>query len=447
MEKVNARVRKLRRRKNGRVVVSEFYHLFWSVKGHGHGQRSLNVRELQAAEKEKTKFICEKERELSGLIAPRVERDAAGRLLTEHLADFLAYLEGLNRSASHISHVGTRVRKLIADCGWRYLSDVTAKSFELWRQKKAGELSVKTRNEYRAAMKSLLAWLEENEELAVNPFKRVKKTDGRGQETVKRRAATHLEMESLLSKGGIYAVAYLGAATTSLRRGDLKKLEWGDLHLDVAQPFALVRAGTTKDRQPAKVYFGRQLVAELKKMQLPAMPSNSLVLAGRMPTMDQMREHLKAAGIVYVDDQGRRLDFHALRMTFDTNLAIAGVPDAVRMKMMRHKSPRLTMETYTDSEKVPVAGALAKLPEFGYLENGKEHTGKDTGILVKGSPAVSVPVTIGSDLKWDKAPANIGESHCLSPLVIAGLEKSNGGERGIRTPDTFWVCTLSRRVH
>ena len=155
-----------------------------------------------------------------------------------------------------------------------------------------------------------------------------------------------------------------------------------------------------------------------------------------MPTTKLMRGHLEAAGVAYVDDQGRRLDFHALRMTFDTNLAIAGVPDAVRMKLMRHKSPRLTMETYTDSEKVPVAGALAKLPEFGCLENGKEHTGKDTEILVKGSPAVSVPVTIGSDLKWDKAPANIGESHCLSPLGIACLEKSNGGERGIRTPDT-----------
>jgi len=166
------------------------------------------------------------------------------------------------------------------------------------------------------------------------------------------------------------------------------------------------------------------------------MPSNGLVLADRMPPMKTMREHLTAAGIPYMDDQGRRLDFHALRKTLNTNLAIAGVPDAVRMKIMRHKSPRLTMETYTDSEKVPVAGALAKLPEFGCLENGKEHTGKDTGILVKGSPAVSVPVIIGSDLKWDKAPANIGESHGLSPLVIAGLEQSNGGERGIRTPDT-----------
>ena len=437
MEKVNVRVTKLRRRKNGRVAVSPFYHLFWSVKGHGQGQHSLKVRELQVAEKLKNDFIREKERELSGIIAPRPVRDAASRSLTEHLAEFLGYMEGLNRSASHISHVGTRVRNLIADCGWRYLSDVTAKSFELWRQKKAGELSVKTRNEYRASMFSMLAWLEENEELAANPFKRVKKTDGRGQETIKRRAATHAEMESILNVAGKYAVAYLAAATTGLRRGELSKLEWGDLHLDAAQPVALVRAATTKDRNPAKVYLGRQLVAELKKLHSPGMPSNSLVLARRMPTMKRMREHLAAAGIPYVDDQGRRLDFHALRMTFDTNLAIAGVSDAARMKLMRHKSPRLTMETYMDSEKVPVAGALAKLPEFGCLgEREKSDTGKDTGILVQGSQSVSVPVTTCGDLKGEKTLVNSGESHGLSPLVIFGHEKSNGGERGIRTPGT-----------
>ena len=167
-------------------------------------------------------------------------------------------------------------------------------------------------------------------------------------------------MERLLSVAGEYGVAYLAAVTTGLQRGELSKLEWGDLHLDLAEPVVLVRAATTKDRKAAKVYLGRQLVGELEKLHLSAMPSNSLVLAGRMPTTKQMREHLAAVGIPYVDEQGRRLDFHALRVTFDTNLAIAGVPDAVRMKLMRHKSPRLTMETYMDSEKVPVAGALAK---------------------------------------------------------------------------------------
>jgi integrase len=436
MEKVNVQIRKLRRRKNGRVAVSEFYHLFWSVNGRGRGQFSLNVREIQAAEKLKANFIYEKERELCGISAPRSVREAAGKPLAEHLTDYVAYLEGLNRSASHISHIKSRVRNLMADCGWKHLSDVSAKSFELWRQKNTEKFSIKTRNEYRAAMTSMLGWLEENEDLAANPFKRVKKTDGRGQEKIKRRAATQSEMEGLLSNAGDYAIAYLASATTGLRRGELSKLERGDLHLDGSQPIALVRAATTKDRKPAKVYLGRQLVAELKKLESTPQSSNSKVLAGRMPTMIQMRKHLNAAGIPYLDGQGRRLDFHALRKTFNTNLGIAGVSDAERMKLMRLKSHRLMTENYNDSEKVPVADVLAKLPEFGCLQNGKHYTEKDTQILVHGGQTVSKPVKSVSSLDGDKTTANKGESHGLTPLGIPCLEKSNGGERGIRTPDT-----------
>jgi integrase len=436
MEKVNVQIRKLRRRKNGRVVVSEFYHLFWSVKGHGSGQFSLNARELQAAEKLKANFIYEKERELSGIIAPRPVREAANRLLTEHLNDYVSHLEGLNRSASHVSHIKTRVRGLAAGCEWKYLSDIKSKDFEIWRQRNGGKFSIKTLNEYRAAMCSMLTWLEENEELAGNPFKRVKKADGRGQEKIKRRAATQSEMEALLSKAGIYAVAYLAAATTGLRRGELSKLEWGDLHLDAVQPVALVRAATTKDRKPAKIYFGRQLVTELKKLLSPALPSNALVLAGRIPTMKQMREHLMAAAIAYVDDQGRRLDFHALRKTFNTNLGIAGASDAERMKLARLKSPRLMMENYNDSEKVPVADVLAKMPEYSGLEGGKQYTEKHTEILVQSGQTLSKPVTTKSDSNGDKTPMNRGESHRLTLLGIPCLKESNGGERGIRTPDT-----------
>ncbi|HZM06229.1 MAG TPA: site-specific integrase [Candidatus Saccharimonadales bacterium] len=265
----------------------------------------------------------------------------------------------------------------------------------------------------------------------------MKKTNGRGLETLKRRAATQAEMESLLSVAGDYAVAYLAAVTTGLRRGEVSKLERGDLHLDTAQPFALVRAATTKDRNAAKVYLGRQVVAELKMLCSPGMPTNNLVLAGRMPTMNKMREHLSAAGVAFKDGQGRRLDFHALRTTFDTNLAIAGVSDAVRMKLMRHKSPRLTLETYTDSEKVPVEATLAKLPEFGCGANRYEDTGKDTGISVQGSQSVSKPVTAINILNGEKTLANIGESHGLSPFVILGHAKSNGGEGGIRTPGAY----------
>ena len=71
------------------------------------------------------------------------------------------------------------------------------------------------------------------------------------------------------------------------------------------------------------------------------------------------------------------------------------------------------------------------------LEERKEDTGKDTGILVQGGQWVSKPVTTCGALKAEKTLVDIGESHGLSPLVILGPEKSNGGERGIRTPGAF----------
>ena len=113
---------------------------------------------------------------------------------------------------------------------------------------------------------------------------------------------------------------------------------------------------------------------------------------------------------------------------------------------MRHKSLPLTTVTYTDSDKVPVAAALAKMPEFGLAKEANHRTEKDTGFLVHGSQPVSQAVTTAQEINGDKTIENKGESHCLSLAVAASHQQANGGERGIRTPDTFWVFTLSRRA-
>ena len=45
--------------------------------------------------------------------------------------------------------------------------------------------------------------------------------------------------------------------------------------------------------------------------------------------METLRGDLSQAGIVYRDEQGRRADFHALRVTFSTNLVLAKVHPVV----------------------------------------------------------------------------------------------------------------------
>lgn len=60
-----------------------------------------------------------------------------------------------------------------------------------------------------------------------------------------------------------------------------------------------------------------------------------------------LRADLAEANIEYGDAAGRDLDFHRLRHTFCTKLALAGVHITVAQKMMRHSTVELTAKFYT----------------------------------------------------------------------------------------------------
>ena len=59
------------------------------------------------------------------------------------------------------------------------------------------------------------------------------------------------------------------------------------------------------------------------------------------------------------------MEFHALRVTFGTNLVLAGVPIRVVQELMRHSDIRLTMKIYTDASKLPLKEGIAALPWVG----------------------------------------------------------------------------------
>ncbi len=69
-------------------------------------------------------------------------------------------------------------------------------------------------------------------------------------------------------------------------------------------------------------------------------------------------------GIPYTDADGRRFDFHALRMTLNTHLREARVGLEDRMAILRWSDPRLAGETYMDERQISVRAELAKLPDF-----------------------------------------------------------------------------------
>lgn len=65
--------------------------------------------------------------------------------------------------------------------------------------------------------------------------------------------------------------------------------------------------------------------------------------------------------LAYEDSDGRFLDFHALRVTYGTALARAGVRLQVAQRLMRHSTPVLTANIYTRLELHDLRGAVARL--------------------------------------------------------------------------------------
>jgi hypothetical protein len=132
------------------------------------------------------------------------------------------------------------------------------------------------------------------------------------------------------------------------------------------------------------------------------------VFADLLPDTDIFRSDLVRAGIPYIDENGCRADFHALRYTFCTMFQAADVSERCAMDLMRHSDRRLTNSVYTDSKLLPLDEAILKLPNIG-----GPVTQIDTQEFVPGSSAPSQPVTtanlepcrcVGNETAWRGSP-------------------------------------------
>ena len=321
-----------------------------------------------------------------------MQTESATNLLADHLSAFIEYQNARNCSRGYTRKIDQRVTRLIQECGWKRIRDVTAESFIAWRH--AQTLSPKTLNDYQHAIFALLNWLKKTGRIEINPVEQVGRVDGCGKQTFKRRAFTDDEACRLLAVSDRRRPIYLLALHTGLRLGELRALRWEDIDLD--RQLIRLRAETTKAKRADVLPLTPAAHSILNGYGKPC-PASGPVFTGGVPSHHTFKADLKAAGINRKDERGHKVDFHALRTTFVTNLARAGVPQRQAMALARHTDPRLTANIYTDQDALPLAEAVAKLPAYGMGNNPKDAHGRSQE-LVSGSPVLSQPVIESNEL-------------------------------------------------
>jgi integrase len=366
---------------------------YYTVKLHLPGDRVKFIKgytDKQASEQLGSKLERAKAQGTEGLEDPyKLHRK---RPIVEHVADWTAELQQLGRDEIYFAQCAARMQRLIVECGWRLLTDVSADSFCKWRETANGNadhnrkdqatrtvrsLSPRCKNHYLATLMTFCRWCIKRHRMASNVIADVEKVDESNDVRRERRALTAAELLALLAVvPDHYRLGYQVLMGTGLRRGELLQLRWADVRLNAPHPFIQLRAATTKSKRADVLPLRADLADVLRDAKGDAAEGDRVVKV--LPRIPTHREYLAAAGIAWLDDAGRRADLHALRHSYGTLLSKGGVSPREAMSLMRHTDLRLTMKVYTDPRIFDLAGAVEKLP-LGFCTLPGSEVAKATG--------------------------------------------------------------------
>ena len=260
---MEARIYKTKRLHNGKRVVGRVYRARVKLDGDDKVRDiALKVTDRQVAQQKLNEIVRELEHEAAGLLPSKVERTAALSPLLDLVAEYVNELTVLGRSEDHLRHVDKRLRKLVRECPWKKLADVTPATFQDWRKAQTGK-APKTLNEYLAVLSAFWTWLRRQGRVPANPFELVERADTRGKEKCKRRALSDADVVRLLQVAGKHQLAYLLPLYAGLRRNEANRLRWGDLVLGEQGGLLRMPVAVNKNRKDQPLPLHRELVAAL----------------------------------------------------------------------------------------------------------------------------------------------------------------------------------------
>jgi integrase len=419
-------------------------------------ERPTGCRDKSAAQAVLNEMLGRVEKIRAGVMTS-AEMKLAERLKTtiaDHVAAYVVHLQAEGVSPKHRAETERRLKRILADCGFRTLADLDKEPVEEWMvcqaNTKPKSMSARTRNTYLSSLNAFGNWCAGKNvgRLLENPFDGIAMADEKADCRRRRRSLTEDELIRLLDvarrrplvdaltirhgkrKGQLLAnvrpeireqLEALGReraltlktlVLTGLRRNELATLTVGQLYLDDRIPGAKLDAADEKSGEGSYIVLRADLVADLRawlgeklsRLQADArsrdepvpsrLPADSPVFTVPVELVKILNRDLAMAGIPKTDDRGWTIDVHAIRHTFGTLLSKGGVAPRTAQSAMRHTDIDLTMRTYTDPRLLDVHGALDALP--GLPLDIDPHAGREalraTGTEGCGSGSVALDV-------------------------------------------------------
>lgn len=341
------------------------------------------------------------------------DRDAGRQKLADLLEAFRADLSlGLASrsrkrvkrppSTAQVSLIVQRVRDLLDGAGFAYPVDMDDAApgkiaghlqARIGRPRKAGGLSHQSAAFFLAALRRFVWWLAQRKRIPVRAdlFDDVPGFEPDANRIHARRAVTPAELARILEitltsswtfrglTGRDRYHVYLIAFATGFRAGEIAALTPANFDLGGETPVVRLSGKRTKNRKDAIIPLPPAVAVQLRAFidgrdaGKPVWPGNWRFKGAMM-----LRGDLKSAGVPYVigGPSGKEYaDFHALRHSFVTALAAAGVGPKELQELARHSDPRLTLGLYSHTTIEQKAAAVGRLSLPGQESVGSPFAG------------------------------------------------------------------------
>ena len=323
-----------------------------------------------------------------GNLSPASQR-RAGKLLCDLIAEFGDAMATDDTSPKQIKLVTGRVTRIAehieATAPADFSTATIAKALRHFRDT-SPKFSPQTSNHYLKQCHSFVLWCVRQGYLDADPMRDATPVEVDSRRTYDRRALTIEEVGRLLDatrghtqhkcplSGEDRAALYATAIYTGLRCGELASLTRASFQLVGPSPMISVHGRSTKNKKPRHQPLPDNIAAMLRPW-LASRPKVGPVWTGydwrNGKAANMLRRDLLSAGI-HLDTEAGRVDFHSLRTTYGTLLALAGVPIQHAQRLMDHSDPKLTAKHYTKLLASDLAGMVGKMATPDHKADHKE---------------------------------------------------------------------------